>query len=72
MRSQNGNKNDNDDSNDEFDSLIDSKASFSERLGIDSSAGNKCFDLESCVKVRLYKLGCKCQHSYHLQRCLRP
>ena len=40
MRSQNGNKNDNDDSNDEFDSLIDSKASFSERLGIDSSAGN--------------------------------
>ena len=37
MLSQNGNKED--DSNDEFDSLIDSKASYSERLGIDSSAG---------------------------------
>ena len=41
FRSQNGNKNDNSDSNDEFDSLIDSKASYSERLGIDSSAGKK-------------------------------
>ena len=30
-----------DDSKDEFDSLIDSKASYSERLGIDSSAGKK-------------------------------